>query len=185
MIDAAYITLSAAAEALGVSESELAVRIRTGNVPEAVGVAEQWFIPHNALAAIAAREEMILDLTGSRPQNTGKDPAAPDLASAQTADVETHAAIVAARAQSVAARADAEQLRQELNLMKANADRWHQERNELLSDIAGLRHYLTELQQEHAEATRQLSELKTELDHERVTRAELVATLQALENERT
>lgn len=107
VMTAALVQLAEAASAFGVSRDTVRRRLDAGAIPEARWGLNGWEFPTEALSAIAEREGWPLDLTGRRP-STDDLPEQLDRYISET--VAAHAAVVLAKTQAAAARAEAQDL---------------------------------------------------------------------------
>ncbi len=162
--------ISEAANAFGVSQDTLRRRLDTGAVPEARLGPNGWALPAEALSAIAEREGWPLDLTGNR-LTLDEIPNQLDRYISET--LAAHAAVVLAKTQAAAARAEARELA--LRLQEASERLQHEREARESSDEALLdaEEEVRQLSMEREIALARLEEIRGELDYERSRSAHL------------
>ncbi len=180
MLGAELVELNEAARALGVSTDMLQGRLETGQLPEAVATDERWTVPIEALAAIADREGWSLDLTSSQ------DPAAmPDqLERYMSETLAAHAAVVLAKTQATAARAEVEQMGRKLRRAADDLDAERAERHRAASELDEVQTINAELDRDRAVAEARTEEIRQQLAFERAQRSYLAQRIGTLERER-
>ena len=181
MNGADLVELSEAARAFGVSRSTLRSRLEGGAVPEAVHRQGAWALPTAALAAIAEREGWPLDLTGRRP---GPTDIPEQLERYISETLAAHAAVVLAKTQATAARAESEQLHQELRVTAEDLDAERAERERASAELVQIQANNAELEKRRAVAEARTDEIRQQLAHERAQRSFLAQRIGTLERER-
>ncbi|MGI9598949.1 MAG: hypothetical protein ACR2QK_22490 [Acidimicrobiales bacterium] len=181
MNGAELVQLTEAARAFGVSQQTLKVRLEGGAVPEAVRRNDSWSLPSAALAAIAEREGWPLDLTGKRAAPSDI-PEQLDRYISET--LAAHAAVVLAKTQATAARAEAQNMSKKLRLASADLDAERAERERATVDLAEAKEANAELDKDRAVAEARTDEIRQQLTHERSQRSFLAQRIGVLERER-
>lgn len=181
MNGAELVQLTEAARAFGISQQTLKGRLEGGAVPEAVRRNDDWSLPSRALAAIAEREGWPLDLTGSRPAPSDI-PEQLDRYISET--LAAHAAVVLAKTQATAARAEAQEMAKKLKLAANDLDAERAERERATVDLGQAKVETAELDKAKAVAEARSEEIRQQLDHERSQRSFLAQRIGALERER-
>ncbi|MEM9654920.1 MAG: hypothetical protein AAGA65_22705, partial [Actinomycetota bacterium] len=147
MNGAELVELTEAARAFGISQQTLRGRLEGGAVPEAVRNETEWSLPSRALAAIAEREGWPLDLTGERPAPSDI-PEQLDRYISET--LAAHAAVVLAKTQATAARAETQELAKKLRRAGDDLDAERAERERALSDLETTKSAVAEMDKERA-----------------------------------
>lgn len=181
MNGAELVQLTEAARAFGISQQTLKGRLEGGAVPEAVRRDDDWSLPSRALAAIAEREGWPLDLTGSRPAPS-EIPEQLNRYISET--LAAHAAVVLAKTQATAARAETQQMAKKLKLAADDLDAERAERERATADLGQATAAVAELDKARAVADARTEEIRQQLDHERSQRSFLAQRIGALERER-
>lgn len=181
MNGAELVQLSEAARAFGVSKKTLQSRLEGGAVPEAVQAEDSWSLPTRALAAIAEREGWPLDLTGKRPAPSDM-PEQLDRYISET--LAAHAAVVLAKTQATAARAESQEMSRKLRLAANDLDAERAERERTTADLDVANQRVAELDKQRAVAEARTDEIRQQLTHERSQRSYLAQRIGMLERER-
>ncbi|MEM7322592.1 MAG: hypothetical protein AAF531_05860 [Actinomycetota bacterium] len=181
MNGAELVELTEAARAFGISQQTLRGRLEGGAVPEAVRNETEWSLPSRALAAIAEREGWPLDLTGERPAPSDI-PEQLDRYISET--LAAHAAVVLAKTQATAARAETQELAKKLRRAGDDLDAERAERERALSDLETTKSAVAEMDKERAVAEARTDEIRRQLEHERSQRSFLATRIGKLEHER-
>lgn len=156
-------------------------RLEGGDVPEAVHHGDAWNLPVGALTAIAEREGWPLDLTGRRP-GTGEIPEQLERYISET--LAAHAAVVLAKTQATAARAESEQITRKLRLAAQDLDAERAERERATAELIDVRGVNSDLEKQRAVAEARTEEIRQQLAHERAQRSFLAQRIGTLERER-
>lgn len=181
MHGAELVELSEAADVFGVSPDALRERLETGSVPEAVRHGDQWTVPTTALNEIAEREGWSLDLT------TGAESPADvpqELERYLSETLAAHAAVVLAKTQATAARAETEQMTRKLRTAAQDLDAERAERERAIAELADAQARSAELEKQWAVAEARTEEIRQQLAHERTQRSFLAQRISTLERER-
>lgn len=178
---AELVQLTEAARAFGISQQTLRSRLEGGAVPEAVKTDDAWSLPAAALAAIAEREGWPLDLTGKRPAPSDI-PEQLDRYISET--LAAHAAVVLAKTQATAARAEAQNMARKLKVAADDLDAERAERHRATAELAQARAVAAELDKQRAVAEARTDEIRQQLNHERSQRSFLGQRIGTLERER-
>ena len=181
MHGAELVELTEAARAFGISQATLQSRLEGGAVPEAVRREDTWALPTTALAAIAQREGWPLDLTGRRP---GPSEIPEQLERYISETLAAHAAVVLAKTQATAARAETEQMSRKLRLAAQDLDAERAERERATSELSEVQAVNAELDKLRAVAEARTEEIRQQLAHERAQRSFLAQRIGTLERER-
>lgn len=181
MNGAELVELTEAARAFGISQKTLQGRLEGGAVPEAVRSDTEWSLPSKALAAIAEREGWPLDLTGARP-SPSEIPEQLDRYISET--LAAHAAVVLAKTQATAARAESQEMARKLRLSADDLDAEKAERERALVDLEAAKNAAAEMDKGRAVAEARTEEIRQQLDHERSQRSFLAQRIGKLEHER-
>lgn len=181
MNGAELVELTEAARAFGISQKTLQGRLEGGAVPEAVRQDAEWSLPSKALAAIAEREGWPLDLTGARPAPS-EIPEQLDRYISET--LAAHAAVVLAKTQATAARAESQEMARKLRLSANDLDAERAERERALVDLEAAKVAAAEMDKGRAVAEARADEIRQQLDHERSQRSFLAQRIGKLEHER-
>ena len=181
MNGAELVELTEAARAFGISQKTLQGRLEGGAVPEAVRQDTEWSLPAKALAAIAEREGWPLDLTGSRPVPS-EMPEQLDRYISET--LAAHAAVVLAKTQATAARAETQELAKKLRVSAADLDAERAERERATADLGTAKAEAADLDKQRAVAEARTDEIRQQLTHERSQRSFLAQRIGKLEHER-
>jgi DNA-binding XRE family transcriptional regulator len=178
---AELVQLSEAARAFGVSKQTLQARLEGGAVPEAVKANDSWSLPTRALAAIAEREGWPLDLTGQRPAPSDI-PEQLDRYISET--LAAHAAVVLAKTQATAARAESQEMARKLRLAGDDLDAERAERERVTTELTAATAAAADLDKQRAVAEARTDEIRQQLTHERSQRSYLAQRIGVLERER-
>jgi chromosome condensin MukBEF ATPase and DNA-binding subunit MukB len=178
---AELVELTEAARAFGISQATLRSRLEGGAVPEAVRWENGWALPTAALAAIAEREGWPLDLTGRRP---GPSEIPEQLERYISETLAAHAAVVLAKTQATAARAETEQMTRKLRSASQDLDAERAERERATAELAEIQADNAELDKKRAVAEARTDEIRQQLAHERAQRSFLAQRIGTLERER-
>lgn len=182
MNGAELVELTEAARAFGISQKTLQTRLEGGSVPEAVRHDDtEWSLPATALAAIAEREGWPLDLTGSRP---GPSDIPEQLDRYISETLAAHAAVVLAKTQATAARAESQEMARKLRRSADDLDAERAERQRATVDLAEAQAESARLDKERAIAEARTDEIRQQLTHERSQRSFLAQRIGMLERER-
>lgn len=181
MNGAEYVELTEAARAFGISQKTLQLKLEGGAVPEAVREDTEWSLPSKALAAIADREGWPLDLTGARP-SPSEIPEQLDRYISET--LAAHAAVVLAKTQATAARAESQQMAKKLRQSADDLDAERAERARAIAQLEETQSTMNELDKERAVAQARTDEIRLQLEHERSQRSFLAQRIGKLEHER-
>ena len=182
MNGAELVQLAEAAQAFGISRKTLQGRLDGGAVPEAVRRDDdEWSLPSQALAAIAEREGWPLDLTGSRAAPSDI-PEQLDRYISET--LAAHAAVVLAKTQATAARAEAQDLAKKLKVAAADVDAERAERERATAELDEATRNIADLDKGKAVAEARTQEIRQHLDHERSQKTFLTQRIGVLERER-
>jgi hypothetical protein len=178
---AELVELTEAARAFGISQSTLRGRLEGGAVPEAVKDDDGWSLPASALATIAEREGWPLDLTGRRPAPSDIPEQLERYISETLA---AHAAVVLAKTQATAARAETQELGRRLRVAAQDLDAERAERERATAELARIKEDNAELDKQRAVAEARTDEIRQQLAHERSQRSFLAQRIGTLERER-
>ncbi|MEM9563795.1 MAG: hypothetical protein AAGA93_14325 [Actinomycetota bacterium] len=181
MHGAELVELNEAARAFGVSQATLEGRLVGGAVPEAVRNEDTWALPVAALAAIAQREGWSLDLTNDRGV-VADVPEHLDRYISET--LAAHAAVVLAKTQATAARAETEQITRRLRAAAETLDAERAERERAAAELDEIQAVNAELDKQRAVAEARTEEIRQQLAHERAQRSFLAQRIGSLERER-
>ncbi|MEL6985497.1 MAG: hypothetical protein AAFO29_23905 [Actinomycetota bacterium] len=181
MHGAELVELTEAARAFGVSETTLVSRLEGGSVPEAISHQDAWALPAGALAAIAEREGWSLDLTGRRP-TSHEIPEQLERYISET--LAAHAAVVLAKTQATAARAESEQMTRKLRTAAQDLDAERAERERATAELTTVEATNSDLEKQRAVAEARTEEIRQQLAHERAQRSFLAQRIGTLERER-
>lgn len=181
MNGAELVELTEAARAFGISQKTLQGRLDGGDVPEAVRTDTDWSLPATALAAIAEREGWPLDLTGARPAPSDI-PEQLDRYISET--LAAHAAVVLAKTQATAARAESQELTRRLRRSAEDLDAERAERERATAQLTEAKADSAKLDKERAVAEARTDEIRQQLTHERSQRSFLAQRIGTLERER-
>ena len=136
-------------------------------MPEAVKRQDGWSLPTHALATIAEREGWPLDLTGRRPAPSDIPEQLERYISETLA---AHAAVVLAKTQATAARAETQEMSRKLRVVTQDLDAERAERERATAELATVKEHNAELDKQRA--------------HERSQRSVLAQRIGSLERER-
>lgn len=181
MNGAELVELTEAARAFGISQATLRSRLEGGAVPEAIRRDESWALPTAALASIAEREGWPLDLTGRRP---GPSDIPEQLERYISETLAAHAAVVLAKTQATAARAESEQIGRRLRTAAQDLDAERAERERATAELTEIQADNAELDKQRAVAEARTDEIRQQLAHERAQRSFLAQRIGTLERER-
>ena len=183
MTSAELLEIDHAAEAFGVSKETLLRRLDGGGLPEAVRQNGNWSLPTGALNAIAEREGWPLDLTTDNP--TRKLAARPEkLDHYVNETMAAHAAVVLAKTQATAARAEARDLNQHVMDLTNELEAEMEARQKALADLSVAEKAQAVLERDRAVADARADELRSQLEQERVERSLLASRVGVLEADR-
>ncbi|MEM8922182.1 MAG: hypothetical protein AAGD35_01690 [Actinomycetota bacterium] len=186
MVSADVLHIDAAAEMLGVSTDALLQRLDGGDLPEAVRLDGTWCVPAVSLAAIAEREgwpaESGTDRLAARQAESALDLTAGDRTPSETAAA--HAAVVMAKTQASAARAEADDLGRHVQQLTAEVERLQADNERLASKLSAAARAQAVLERDRAVSEARADELRRQVDQERVERSMLAARIGALEADR-
>jgi hypothetical protein len=172
-----------AAEAFGVSKETLLRRLDGGGLPEAVRQNGNWSVPAGALSAIAKREGWPLDLTTDSPSR--KLVTRPEkLHHYANETMAAHAAVVLAKTQATAARAEARDLNHQLTELTDELEAEMQARLQAMEALSVSEKAQAVLERDRAVADARADELRTQLEQERVERSLLASRVGVLEADR-
>jgi hypothetical protein len=178
---AELVELTEAARAFGVSETTLISRLEGGAVPEAVNSDDAWTLPAGALSVIAEREGWSLDLTGRRP---GSSEIPEQLERYISETLAAHAAVVLAKTQATAARAESELMTRKLRTAAQDLDAERAERERATAELSTVQATNSDLEKQRAVAEARTEEIRQQLAHERAQRSFLAQRIGTLERER-
>ncbi len=183
MTSADLLEIDHAAEAFGVSRETLLQRLDGGGLPEAVRQDGGWSVPAEALNAIAEREGWPLDLTSSDPPR--KLAARPGkLDHYVNESMAAHAAVVLAKTQATAARAEARDLAQQLAFLSTELDVEVDAKQQAIEALSVAEKAQAVLERDRAVANGRADELRRQIEQERVERALLASRIGTLEADR-
>lgn len=182
MNSADLLEIDLAAEAFGVSRETLLRRLNGGGLPEAVKRDGCWTVPSNALAAIAEREGWPLDLTGDDCPRAATVPAYLDRYINES--MTTNAAVVLAKTQATAARAEARDLARRLRQLTDELESERADREQVAAELSKAARGVAVLERDHAVAEARADELRRQLDQERVERSLLSGRIGVVEADR-
>jgi hypothetical protein len=148
--------------------------------PEPVVSPDGWSLPNRALAAIAEREGWPLDLTDAPPRSPVPD----QLSRYVSETLAAHAAVVMAKTQATAARAEAQSASRKVKEAAGDLDAARIERERAEAMLAEARALAAELDKQRAVAEARTEEIRSQLQHERSQRNHLNQRIGALEAER-
>ena len=150
-------------------------------MPEAVKRQDGWSLPTHALATIAEREGWPLDLTGRRPAPSDIPEQLERYISETLA---AHAAVVLAKTQATAARAETQEMSRKLRVVTQDLDAERAERERATAELATVKEHNAELDKQRAVADARTDEIRQQLAHERSQRSFLAQRIGTLERER-
>ncbi len=176
---AALLQLADAANAFGISRDTLQSHLDAGDIPEAVWGFSGWEFPADALQVIAEREGWPLDLTGRRP-SVDEIPTQLDRYISET--VAAHAAVVLAKTQASAARAEALELGQQLESSNQRFEVEQRLRKDAEVRLAEVLADAQRIRTERDAALARIDEVRQELNYERSRSAHLHRELNGLYN---
>lgn len=172
-----------AAEAFGVSKETLLRRLDLGGLPEAVRHDGSWTVPTEALTAIAEREGWPLDLTsGNEEPRPAAVPEQLDRYINET--MAAHAAVVLAKTQATAARAEARDLGRQVRLLNDDFEAERAERERASAALLAAEKAQAILERDRAVADARADELRKQVEQDRVERSLLAARIGILEADR-
>ncbi len=181
MNGAELVQLAEAARVFGIPQDALSDRLTNGTIPEAVHLDGDWSLPVDALARIAEREGWSFDLTGRRAGAT----AMPEHINRYVSEtLAAHAAVVLAKTQATAARAQAQESAQQLAEISQGLDAERAERERAANALTEAERSRIKLDQDRAVAEARADEVRRQLDVERSQRSELAQRIGMLERER-
>ncbi|MCP4227436.1 MAG: hypothetical protein GY773_29170 [Actinomycetia bacterium] len=183
MTSADLLEIDHAAEAFGVSRETLLQRLDGGGLPEAVKQDGGWTVPTEALNAIAEREGWALDLTSSSPPR--KLAARPEkLDHYVNESMAAHAAVVLAKTQATAARAEARDLARQLTHLTSELEAETEARRQAAEALSTAEKAQAVLERDRAVADGRADELRSQIEQERVERSLLASRIGTLEADR-
>ncbi len=169
-----------AARALGITKAALLRRLDSGGLPEAIQRNGVWSVPSAALPDIAEREGWPLDLTDDR--TPSELPALPDqLDRYLNETMAAHAAVVLAKTQAAAARAEARDLAVRVEQLTAELDGAHRELADVGARLIDSERAQAILERDRAVAEARVEEIRGQVEQERLERAVLSNRLTELE----
>lgn len=172
-----------AAEAFGVTEETLLQRLDNGALPEAVQRDGNWTVPTEALSAIAEREGWHLDLTTTAP--VPHLTAVPEPLDRYVTDtMAAHAAVVLAKTQAAAARAESRDLAHQVNELSEELELERTERERLAAALLDAEKTQAVLERDRAVAEARADELRSQIEQERIERSLLAGRIGVLEADR-
>jgi hypothetical protein len=183
MSSADLLEIQDAAEAFGVSEELLMQRLDNGDLPEAVERDGGWSVPTAAMSTIAEREGWPLDLTGS-PGSARLTPAPEQLDRYVNETMAAHAAVVLAKTQATAARAEARDLSHQVTLLTEDLESEQTARERLEAALSAAEKAQAVLERDRAVAEARADELRSQLEQERLERSLLASRIGVLEADR-
>lgn len=158
-------------------------RLNGGGLPEAVRQGGSWTVPTESLTTIAEREGWPLDLTGS-----GTPPrlvAVPDQLDRYVNEtMAAHAAVVLAKTQATAARAEARDLSRRVRLLNDDVEAERAERERVTSALSSAEKAQAILERDRAVAEARADELRKQVEQERLERSMLASRIGVLEADR-
>ncbi|MGF1596360.1 MAG: hypothetical protein ACFCVK_05425 [Acidimicrobiales bacterium] len=182
MFSAYLLDFEHAAQAFGVSPDTLLDRLDGGGLPEAVRRNGSWTVPAGSLTSIAEREGWSLDLTDeSAPRPT---PVPEHLDCYINETMAAHAAVVLAKTQATAARAETRDLATKVRQLSEELEAERAERQRLAGLLAETRKQQAVLERDRAVAEARTEEVRRQVDQERVERSLLSSRLVAMEADR-
>lgn len=183
MTSANTLEIEHAAEAFGVSKETLLKRLNGGGLPEAVRRGGSWTVPTEFLTVIAEREGWPLDLTGSTtPPRLVAVPEQLDRYVNET--MAAHAAVVLAKTQATAARAEARDLSRRVRRLNDDVEAERSERERVTSALSSAEKAQAILERDRAVAEARADELRKQVDQERLERSMLASRIGILEADR-
>lgn len=183
MNSADLLEIEHAAEAFGVSKETLLRRLDGGGLPEAVRRGGSWTVPTEALNAIAAREGWPLDLTTN--DNAPRLAAVPDQLDRYINEtMAAHAAVVLAKTQATAARAEARDLTRRVRQLTDDLEAERAERERVTAALSAAEKAQAILERDRAVAEARADELRKQVDQERIERSMLGSRIGLLEADR-
>lgn len=139
-----------------------------------------WSLPNRALVAIAESEGWPLDLTGAKPRSPIPD----QLSRYVSETLAAHAAVVMAKTQATAARAEADSANRKMRQALSDLDVTRTERERADALLAESRAMSIELDKQRAVAEARTEELRNQLEHERLRLSQLSHRVGQLEADR-
>jgi hypothetical protein len=155
-------------------------RLDVGALPEAVKRDGVWTVPTEALTSIAEREGWPLDLTASGPAVGGAEHRDRYLSDTTAA----HAAVVLAKTQASAARAEAGDLAVQVRRLADELGAEQTVREQLAADLEAAEKEQAIVERDKAVAEARADELRTQIDQERFERGLLSSRIGVLEADR-
>lgn len=171
-----------AAEAFGVSPDTLRQRLDGGAMPEAIKHDGRWALPSDALATIANREGWSLDLTSRGPTLLPPIPAQVDRYINET--MAAHAAVVLAKTQATAARAEAQALARQIRTLTDDLETERAESERATEALAASEKSLAIIERDKAVSEARAEEVRKQVEQERVERSLLSKRIGTLEADR-
>ena len=164
------------------SKETLLQRLDRGGLPEAVRRDGCWTVPTEAMTAIAEREGWALVLADSPTAKVAPVPEQLDRYINDT--MAAHAAVVLAKTQAAAARAEARDLGQQVSLLSDDLATEQDARERLAETLSEAEKAQAILERDRAVAEARADELRRQLEQERVERSLLSARIGVLEADR-
>jgi chromosome segregation ATPase len=158
-------------------------RLDVGALPEAVERDGVWTVPAEALTSIAEREGWPLDLT-AQGQSSASAGAAEYRDRYLSDTTAAHAAVVLAKTQASAARAEAGDLAIKVRRLTNELDAEQAGGEQLAADLGAAEKELAIVERDRAVAQARADELRTQIDQERVERGLLSSRIGVLEADR-
>lgn len=177
------VAIDHAAEALGVTTETLMRRLDGGGLPEAVHRNGTWNVPSGALADIAAREGWPLDLRSeSDLERLSRVPEQLDRYINET--MAAHAAVVLAKTQAAAARAEARDLAKRTRELAEDLEAERIETDRLQAILTASERAQAILERDKAVAEARSDEVRKQVEQERIERSLLAKRVGELEADR-
>ena len=179
------VAIADAAEIFGVPTETLMKRLDRGGLPEAVNHSGSWCVPSASLTQIADREGWSVRIDPSAsdaPADTALDLTPPDRATHET--MAAHAAVVLAKTQAAAARAEVADLDRRLAQATTALDRERSETARLRAQMSAAERSQAVLERDRAVAEARADELRRQVEQERIERSMLAERIGALEADR-
>lgn len=183
MFSPELLEINHAAEAFGVSKETLLKRLNGGGLPEAVKRGGAWTVPSDALPTIAEREGWPLDLTSDGEQPTlAAVPEHLDRYINET--MAAHAAVVLAKTQATAARAEARDLALKVRQLTDDLEAEQAERERAIEALSQAEKAQAIIERDKAVSEARADEVRKQVTQERVERSLLGSRIGALEADR-
>ncbi len=179
----ALLEIHHAAEVFGVSRETLLRRLDGGGLPEAVKRGGSWTVPTEALAAMAEREGWPLDLTIKNGEpRVAAVPEQLDRYINET--MAAHAAVVLAKTQATAARAEARDLSRRVKVLTNDLEAERAERSRATAALVEAEKAQAIIERDRAVAEARADEVRKQVEQERVERSLLSSRIGSLEADR-